>query len=844
MTKPADPVNPGLDPQTARLLLDKHGPNTLPRSSGPSAGRLLTRQFLSPLVLLLIVAAGIAVALGETIDAIAIAVVVILNAALGFIQEWRAERTIEALRDLLVAEATVRRGSVLMRVAASDIVPDDVVLLVAGDKVPADIAVTHSMGLRLDESSMTGESAPVDVDIADVIHAATTVVAGRAEGIVVRTGALTEFGRISRMTADVERGQTDLQRALADLARGIGIAAVLLALGVMGLGLWTGRTLAEMVMVSLSLAVSMVPEGLPAVVTITLALGAGAMARRRTLVRRLQAVETLGAASVICTDKTGTLTENVMTATEIWTPDGTFRVEGTGYAPKGRIIGDGPVPALLLRVANGCNDATIQEEAGEWQLVGEPTEGALMVLSRKGDIAFSDVRLAERPFDSDRKMMSVVAQAQDGRHLFVKGAPEMVISASTILGSADIPMDEKAQNTVALAADGMAARGLRVIALAARAEPGVDTTEAGLTLLGLVGIIDPPRPEVRAAVAEALSAGVTPIMITGDGPVTAAAIGAELGIGGTVVTGADLDDLDDAALSGLLQDGALFARAKPADKMRIVAALQAQGRIVAMTGDGVNDAPALRRADIGVAMGKRGTDVAREAADVVLLDDNFATIVAAISEGRRQFANVRKFVRYLLSSNAGEVVAIVGALLLAGTLIFLPVQILWINLVTDGVTALALGLERAEPDLMKRKPRDKGSAIVDAKGIGTIAVFGLYTGLATLAIFLYLLPQGEPLARSAAFTAIVVFEKVSVFAFRSFRNPNRRIGWASNRWLLLALTAMLALQVAALHVPVLQTALRTVPIGLANWGLIAIAALPLIIVPEAIKEVRVYRNNQ
>ncbi|MEM7644551.1 MAG: HAD-IC family P-type ATPase, partial [Pseudomonadota bacterium] len=446
-----------------------------------------------------------------------------------------------------------------------------------------------------------------------------------------------------------------------------------------------------------------------------------------------------------------------------------------------------------------------------------------------------DTRLAERPFDSDRKMMSVLADGPDGRRLLLKGAPEAVLAACDGTdGAASLDDAHKA-------AQAMAARGLRVLALASRPEIAEDLTEENLTLHGFAGLIDPPRAEVRDAVALAHAAGVTPVMITGDGPVTAQAIGAQLGIGGTVVTGAQLEKMGADALGAILKDGALFARTTPAHKMRIVQALQAQGRIVAMTGDGVNDAPALRRADIGIAMGRRGTDVAREAADVVLLDDNFATIVAAIEEGRRQFGNVRKFVRYLLSSNAGEVVALTGALALGGALIFLPIQILWMNLVTDGVTAMALGLEKAEPDQMRRAPRPKDAPVLDRRGLALIASFGLYTGAAALAIFLVLLPQGEVLARSAAFTAMVVFEKVSVFAFRSSRNPNRVLGWASNRWLWAALAVTLGAQVAALHVPLLQQVLRTVPLGWSEWGLIAALALPLIVVPEAVKEIRRHR---
>ncbi|MEM7645080.1 MAG: cation-transporting P-type ATPase, partial [Pseudomonadota bacterium] len=526
--------HPGLTSAAADALLARHGPNTLPRAPGPRPWTVLARQFIDPLVALLLAAIVIAVLLGQPLDAAAIAVVVGLNAVLGFVQEWRAERTLDALRTLLVAEVTVIRDGQRVRLPSPAIVPGDVVLLAAGDRVPADLEVLEASDLALDESVLTGESLPVAKHPGEALLASTNVVAGRAEGIVTRTGAATEFGRISHLTATIDRGATTLQRSLGALARGIGIAAILLALAVMGLGLWLGRDLGEMVMVALSLAVSIVPEGLPAVVTVTLALGAGAMARRRALVRRLQAVETLGAASVICTDKTGTLTENVMTAVELWTPRGTHPVTGTGYAPAGEI--GGPDAAALLRVAGTCNDADLRRTGDGWTLVGDPTEGALLALARKATMP-EDTRLAERPFDSDRKMMSVLADGPDGRRLLLKGAPEAVLAVCDRTDGA-ASLDDAHQ-----AAQAMAARGLRVLALASRPEAAEDLTEENLTLHGFAGLIDPPRAEIRDAVALAHAAGVTRVMNPGDGPVTAQAIGAQLGIGGTVVTGAQLEKM-------------------------------------------------------------------------------------------------------------------------------------------------------------------------------------------------------------------------------------------------------------------------------------------------------------
>ncbi|KIT14314.1 cation-translocating P-type ATPase [Jannaschia aquimarina] len=833
----------GLTSAEAARRLAADGPNALPRSRGTGALRLLSNQFGSPLIVLLIAATIVSAALGHLVDAAAIGLIVLLNAALGFVQEWRADRTLETLRNLLVTYATVRRDGAPRTVPAQNLVMGDVILLAAGDKVPADLEVTHAVDLMLDESVLTGESLPISRGLGDTLRASSNVVAGRAEGHVIATGSSTEFGRISHMTAQIDRGQTSLQRSLAGLARTIAMAAIGMAGLVLLIGLWTGRPLGEMFMVSLSLSISMVPEGLPAVVTVTLALGAGAMARRRALIRRLQAAETLGAASVICTDKTGTLTESVMTVTRLWTPDGDFEVSGTGYTPEGTITGPAPEPLYALRVARLCNDAALRRAGDGWQMDGDPTEGALLAMAMKGGDDVHGSRMAERPFDSERRMMSVLSQGEDWRRLLVKGAPEAILSECTHIGADDRPMTDDGRRQAEEAATAMASNGMRVIALASRAEKGRDLSETGLTLHGLAGLIDPPRPEVRAAVAEAISAGVRPIMITGDGAVTASAIASQLGMEGRVLTGAEIEELDDAALEAILDEGVHFARAAPAHKMRIVEALQRQGRIVAMTGDGVNDAPALRKANIGVAMGQRGTDVAREAADVVLLDDNFATIVAAIAEGRRQFANVSKFVKYLLASNVGEVVAIIGALAMGGALIFLPIQILWMNLVTDGVTALTLGLERGEPDQMRRRPRDPAKPIIDRRGFGLILCFGLYTGSASLVLFFWLMPQGEILARTAAFTGMVIFEKVSVFAFRSMRNSNTRIGWGSNPWLWAALAAMLAAQLAALHVPLLQTFLSTVPLSADIWAAIGLLALPLIVVPEAIKILRARRRE-
>ncbi|WP_245848320.1 cation-translocating P-type ATPase [Actibacterium ureilyticum] len=847
------------DTDVARLQAE-HGRNVLPQGKQVTPLEVLARQFKSVLILLLVLAGAVALFQGERIDAFVIALVVVLNAVLGFVQEWRAETALGALQAMLTPHAVVLRNGREVVIDARDLVPGDLVILQAGDRVPADITLHSVQALQVDESVLTGESVPVhktEDPEAAALFMGTTVVHGRGEGVVTAIGAKTAFGHIADLTGSVGPKITSLQRKLGVLAQQLGLAAVLIGALVVGVGMAAGRSLSDMFMTGVSLAVAMVPEGLPAVVTITLALGAAAMARKNALARRLQAVETLGAASVICTDKTGTLTENKMTVAAIWTPAGEYTVTGTGYDPAGHIERDGQRVraaddarlAALLRAGVVCNHATLRRVGEDWHMVGAPTEGALITLAAKGWSEAAEHRhlIAEAPFSSDRKRMAVLADHGDGPVVYMKGAPEAVLAACTQADGPDgpRPLTDADRAAILAAYEGLAAQGYRVIALAMRAVAEPVLHEGELTFLGHVGLIDPLRPEVRDAVAAARGAGIRVVVITGDSSATATAIARDLGLApDLVLNGADVDAADDAALSRAVAGNVLFARTRPDHKMRIVQALQAQDQIVAMTGDGVNDAPALKQADIGVAMGVRGTDVAKGAADLVLLDDNFATIVAAISEGRRQFDNVRKFVRYLLSSNAGEVVAILLSILMGGPLIFLATQILWMNLVTDGVTAVALGMEKSETGQMRDPPRQKNQRILGGRGLVVIGLFGLYTGLASLWLFQHLLPLGVDLARTAAFTAIVVFEKLSVFAFRSLRAPCWHIGWLSNPFLLLALTLTIGAQVAAVYWPPLQLLLHTVPIGMEHWQIIAALAAPLVIVPELVKSVRMLRAGR
>jgi P-type Ca2+ transporter type 2C len=840
----------GLTSDDVALRRLTSGWNELPRVRKAHPLRVLLRQFTGLLVVILIVAAAIAFYLGQRVDALAIAMVVILNAALGFVQEWRAETALEALRSLMSPTARVIRDEREQIIPARELVPDDHALLKAGDKVPADLRLVHSVQLKLDESVLTGESVPVSKSlgtVSTVVFAGTAVVEGRGAGVVTSIGLKTEVGQIASLTGNVGEKQTHLQVQLARMAGALAVAAVLIALAVVSVGLSSGRELSEVFMIGLSLAVAIVPEGLPAVVTITLALGATAMARQNAIVRRLQAVETLGAASVICTDKTGTLTENQMTATAIWMPHLSLEVTGTGYDPAGHLAHDGrrlraaddPCLGAALQTAITCSNARLIWDKPTWRIEGDPTEAALVTLAYKGwvDLPDLDGVLHENAFTSARKRMSVLVR--DPLMLHCKGAPEHVLDRCTevMTPKGPEPMDNTTRQTIHAAYHVMASQGLRVMALASRrARNTQDIEERNLVFTGLVGIIDPPRGEVKAAIAAARDAGIRTVMITGDGLVTASAIARQLNLPVSVsMTGADIDAITDPELQAVLAKDTLFARTKPAHKMRIVKALQAQGLIVAMTGDGVNDAPALKQADIGIAMGKRGTEVARDAADLVLLDDNFATIVTAIREGRRQFANVQKFVRYLLSSNAGEIVAILTNIVIGGPLIFLATQILWMNLVTDGITAVALGLEKSEPDQMRRPPAPINARVLGLKGAAVVVLFAAYTGAASLWIFYDLLPLGVDLARTAAFTAMIVFEKVSVFAFRSLSHPCVQIGWLSNPLLIGAVGVTLLVQVGAVYWAPLQNLLHTEALTMDHWITIGLFALPLVVVPELVK---------
>jgi Ca2+-transporting ATPase len=863
----------GLDAAEADARIAQLGPRPLPEQERSRWLRLLVRQFSSVLVAILAAAAVVSALIGDVADAIAIAAILVLNGALGFAQEWRAENAVSALRRMLAPRCTVLRGGEPRDVAAELLAPGDVVILEEGDRIPADLRISESTALRVDESALTGEWQPVaksvdsvesEVPLAErssVGWMGTSVTSGSGRGIVVAVGADTEFGRIAALTESVETGPSPLQQSLARLGGQVGVLALAVSGIVAATGWWLGRPLLEMFMTAIALAVAVVPEGLPAVVTITLAVGIRDMSRRRALLRRLSAAETLGQAGVICTDKTGTLTQGDMTVETVWLAAGVLRVGGVGYAPDGvfeaedREVDPASRPDLLAlaRSAVLCNRATVEPTDAGWCARGDPTEAALVTLARKAGVARPTgfTPRAEHPFDAVRKCMSVVetAAAGDGT-IHVKGAPEVILGRCTLVQDGSLARsfghEERAHATQAY--ESLAAQGLRTLAVATRALPmgeplpvDADDSERDLTLLGIVGIFDPPRPEVPGAIALARSAGIRVLVITGDALETARTVARHIGLpAARAMTGAQLDATSDDELHRRLEGDVVFARTTPEHKLRIVEALQGDGQVVAMTGDGVNDAPALKKADIGVAMGIRGTDVARGASDIVLTDDNFASIIAAVEQGRRQLDNIKKFAGNLLSSNLGEVFAILGNIVSGSPLILLPVQILWVNLVTDGLTSIALGVEPPEPGVMRRGPSKPGEPILSRARLVVLVAMGVYVGIATLWLFESALDRGADLARarSLAFTALIVLEVVNSLNFRGLDAPLRVLGLLGNPWLLLAMASSIGLQMLAVYSPLGQELLHLAPLHVEDWLLLGAISLPLLIVSELVKTLR------
>ncbi len=862
-------IERGLDASVADTRLQQYGLNELAEQGAPGRLTVLGRQFADPLVWILLVAALVSVVSGAYVDAATIGAIVVLNALLGFVQEWKAERAIAALRSMLSLLARVRRDGRDSEINARHLVPGDIVLVEVGDSVPADLRLVESKGLFADESALTGESAAVSKSVAatdlpsdvatrsSMLWMGTVLTGGRGVGVVVATGGRTEFGRIAQLTGSVVDERTPLQLKLATLGRQLGVVAILISVLVSFVGWISGNSPLDMFMTGVSLAVALVPEGLPTVVTVTLALGIRAMVRHNVLLRRLPSIEAIGAATVICSDKTGTLTQNAMTVVQVWGGTGLITVTGTGYDPAGsfqragaEIDVDKEIDLRSL-LASGyiCNHSDTYLSDDGWHALGDPTEAALRVAALKANAQVSRGETVEEfGFTPDRKRMSIVERSGSTVVSHCKGAPETVLEQCTsiLVEGQKLPLSPALRTEAELAYRGMADNGRRTLAVASRelsaSDPNhawsLDEAESELTLLGIVGIEDPPRPEVPGAIRLARQAGIRVIMITGDAPETALAISRRIGLNcQTAVTGRQLEQMDDTQLQLSLREGVLFARSQPEDKLRIISALRKDGEVVAMTGDGVNDAPALKQADIGIAMGKRGTDVAKGAADIILTDDNFASIINGVAEGRRQFGNIQKFVGYLLASNTGEVLAVLLNIFIGGPLILLPVQILWMNLVTDGLTAVALGVENADPDNMSKPPRKPSAPILDRVSLTMIVLLGAYLGGGALYLFYHLLEAGHDLvvAQTVAFTGLVVMEKLNVFAFRSRRYSIAKVGLFSNRLLIVAVGLTLSFQLCAVYLPLLQGPLHTIAIGWDEWKLILLVAAPVFVVPEFVK---------
>lgn len=862
----------GLSSREAADRLQMAGKNELTRVPKARWYVIFFRQFTNVLIVILLAAAVISIVAGELTDALTIFVIILLNGVLGFIQEYKADTEIYKLQKMLSPQCKVIRDGYERIIGAVELVPGDIVLLDIGDRVPADMRLIETQNVKIDESALTGESGSVNKDPepvapdtslalqSDMAWMGTIVVNGMAKGVVTTTGMETEFGKIAQLTQTVERNPTPLQQKLALLGKQLGLYSVFVSILVAGTGWLLGKNLLEMFLTGVSLAVAVVPEGLPAVVTITLALGIKEMVRHKALLRRLQAAETLGSATVLCSDKTGTITRNEMTVKKIWLPSGMIEVTGSGYDPAGHFEKEGhkfDYPTafdlqLFLKTGLVCNHAKVTQKGNEWQIIGEPTEASLIVAAYKAWMHTAEEKIVtEFSFNSIRKRMSVVAEEENGLHLYAKGAPEVILERSryVIAGKTVRQIDKVWRQKITKINREMNSLGIRTLALAHRNLPAEislqeDEVEQKMVFLGIAGIIDPPHSEAAKSIQMAGEAGIKVVMITGDSPATASAIAAEVGLEvAHAYTSGDVSAMDDDKLKEVLRENILFARARPEDKLRIVKNLQQMHHIVGMTGDGVNDAPALKQADIGIAMGKKGTDVAKAAADMILLDDNFSTIIRALKEGRRQYENVRKFVTYLLCSNTGEVIAILLNILLGGPLILLPVQILWMNLVTDGMTAVALGLEPAEKGIMKHSPRALAEPILDSWAIFLIVALGTYIGCGTLWMHHYYLshhiPNAEKIAQTVAFTGIIILEKMNVFNYRSLSGPiSKTTGFFSNKWVLLAVVITIGLQVCAVYLPFLQRALHTTALGWREWALILAVAAPIYLLTESIKWVR------
>ncbi len=867
----------GLPPGEVARRRDEYGPNAMPERRGPSALVRFLLQFHQPLIYILLAATLVTLFLQEYLDAAVIFGVVILNAVIGFLQETRAAQALEALAKTMTTQANVVRDGKREQLDSEDLVPGDVVLIQSGDRVPADLRVVHVRELQVDESALTGESLPVGkstepidaetplAERTNIAYSSALVTSGQGKGVVVGTGEETEVGRISEMISGAEDLATPLTRQIARFSHILLAIILVLAAATLVVGVLRGESWIDMFMAAVALSVGAIPEGLPAAITITLAIGVARMARRRAIIRKLPAVETLGSTTVICSDKTGTLTENQMTVQQVHTRGGRYEVRGGGYAPEGEIEPvEGSADVASDKGLRECllagllaNDSALESKDGQWLVRGDPTEGALITAAAKAGLSHSEVRqeysrIDVIPFESDHKYMATLhaGESDSSRVVYVKGAVEAIAPRCREAINAAGEVEALEPDDIQADAEEMAARGLRVLAFA-RAEVSSETehidheiVEKGLTFLGLQGMIDPPREEVISAIRECHAAGVQVKMITGDHALTAAAIAEQVGLDGKgrenagglpeVLTGRQLEEVSDDDLTRAVEDTTVFARVSPKQKLRLVRALQGNGHVVAMTGDGVNDGPALKQANIGVAMGITGTEVAQEAADMVLTDDNFASIEAAVEEGRGVFDNLTKFIVWTLPTNLGEGLLILVAVFLGITLPVLPLQVLWINMTTAVLLGLMLAFEPKEPDLMRRPPRGSHQAILTRELIGRIVLVGAILLIASFSMFQVALASGESLetARTVAINTFVLIEIFYLFNCRSLTVPMFRLGLFSNRWLLVGVAVMVVLQSLFTYAPLMNRLFATAPIGLREWGWILSFSVAAFVIVE------------
>lgn len=872
----------GISSEEAKKRLDKFGKNKLEEEQRINKLKIFIHQLASPLIYILIIAGLVTIFLKEYIDAAVIFSVVILNAIIGYFQEYKAEQSVRALKKMLIPRAKVIRDGIEREINSEEIVPGDIVVLYSGIRVPADIRLIHTVELKIDESILTGESLPAEKhhhvlkegnltygDQKNMAFMGTIVVSGRAKGVVVSTGMNTVFGKIAMHIKEAETVKAPLQEKIQSFANIVGIAVVISSILLFVMGWIIGEPLKEMFMTAVASAVAAIPEGLPMVVTVTLAVGVMRMAKQHAIVRKLHAVETLGSTTVICTDKTGTLTKNEMTVKFIYDGKKIYEIEGSGYEPKGRILYNGLEVDLkkghealieVLRIGLLCNESNIFEENNEFRLEGDPTEGALIVAAMKAGLKRAEEEIKYElielvPFESERGYMATLHKHRGEKIIFIKGAPEKILE----LCHKNIWNDEINKREISSIINRFAKEGMRVLAFAfAKVPKDVEELSCkeietcygkdGLIFTGLQAMIDPPRPEAIEAIRGCKKAGIRVVMITGDHAVTAKAIGSMLGIGdekSEVLTGKDLEKMTDEELFEKVKTVSVFARVSPEHKLRIVKQLMAQGQIVAVTGDGVNDAPALKAAHIGIAMGKSGTDVAREASDMVLTDDNFASIFNAVKEGRIVFDNIRKVVFFLIPTGLASILSIIGAVITGLPIPYFPAQILWINLVTNGLQVISLAFEPGEKGVIERPPRRPEEGIMSKLMIERTIVVGILIALGVAYTFMNSLRQGESIetARTVAVTTMVFFQFFQAWNSRSEYESIFRINPFSNMFLFLSLMVATLAQIAFIYVPALQWVFRTEPISAEDWRNILIIALSVIVVVEIDKWLRRKRRK-